>query len=171
MGFFEDEWVYLAKACEDNGVDMLELNFSCPHMCIEGSGHKVGQAFHLLERFTAAVKQAVSIPVMAKMTPNITDMTEPALYAKKGGADAISAINTVRGISEVGRDDWVPRPNVFGVGAISGTSGPAVKRSDSISSPAWRSAGSWACRCPAWAGSRPGSTPSNTCWSGRPCSR
>jgi dihydropyrimidine dehydrogenase (NAD+) subunit PreA len=127
MGFFEDEWVYLAKTCEDHGADMLELNFSCPHMCIEGSGHKVGQAFHLLERFTAAVKQAVSIPVMAKMTPNITDMTEPALFAKKGGADAISAINTVRGISEIGREDWVPRPNVFGVGAISGTSGPAVK--------------------------------------------
>jgi len=127
MGFFEDEWVYLAKAAEDNGADMLELNFSCPHMCIEGAGHKVGQAFHLLERFTEAVKNHVSIPVMAKMTPNITDITEPALYAKKGGADAISAINTVRGISSVGLDDWVPRPNVFGKGAISGTSGPAVK--------------------------------------------
>jgi len=127
MGFFEDEWVYLAKAAEDNGADILELNFSCPHMCIEGSGHKVGQAFHLLERFTEAVKQHVSIPVMAKMTPNITDMTEPALYAKHGGADAISAINTVRGISEVDRDLWVPKPSVFGKGAISGTSGPAVK--------------------------------------------
>lgn len=127
MGFFEDEWVYLAKASQDNGADMLELNFSCPHMCIEGSGHKVGQAFHLLERFTAAVKKEVSIPVMAKMTPNITDMTEPALYAKKGGADAISAINTVRGISAIGLEDWVPKPNVYGLGAISGTSGPAVK--------------------------------------------
>ena len=127
MGFFEDEWVYLAKASEDNGADMLELNFSCPHMCIEGSGHKVGQAFHLIERFTEAVKKAVSIPVMAKMTPNITDMTEPALYAKNGGADAISAINTVRGISEVDQGDWVPKPSVFGKGAISGTSGPAVK--------------------------------------------
>jgi dihydropyrimidine dehydrogenase (NAD+) subunit PreA len=127
MGFFEDEWVYLAKVSEDNGADILELNFSCPHMCIEGSGHKVGQAFHLLEHFTEAVKKAVSIPVMAKMTPNITDMTEPALYAKKGGADAISAINTVRGISAIGLEDWVPRPNVFGKGAISGTSGPAVK--------------------------------------------
>ena len=129
MGFFEDEWVYLAKACEDNGVDMLELNFSCPHMCIEGSGYKIGQSFHLLERFTAAVKKAVSIPVMAKMTPNITDMTEPALYAKRGGAAAISAINTVRGISDIGREDWIPRPNIFGKGAISGTSGPAVKPS------------------------------------------
>ena len=127
MGFFEDEWVYLAQVAEDNGADMLELNFSCPHMCIEGSGHKVGQAFHLLERFTAAVKKNVSIPVIAKMTPNITDMNEPALFAKNGGADAISAINTVRGISEVGLDDWIPRPSVFGKGAISGTSGPAVK--------------------------------------------
>jgi dihydropyrimidine dehydrogenase (NAD+) subunit PreA len=127
MGFFDDEWAYLAKASEDNGADMLELNFSCPHMCIEGAGHKVGQAFHLIEKFTETVKKAVSIPVIAKMTPNITDMTEPAIFAKNGGADAISAINTVRGISEVGLDDWVPKPNVFGKGAISGTSGPAVK--------------------------------------------
>ena len=127
MGFFTDEWVYLAKTAEDNGADMLELNFSCPHMCIEGAGHKVGQAFKLLEGFTAAVKQAVSIPVIAKMTPNITDMNEPAMYAKHGGADAISAINTVRGISSIGLDDYVPTPNVFGKGAISGTSGPAVR--------------------------------------------
>jgi dihydropyrimidine dehydrogenase (NAD+) subunit PreA len=127
MGFFEDEWVYLAKMAEDNGADMLELNFSCPHMCIEGAGHKVGQAFSLLEGFTEAVKKNVSIPVMAKMTPNITDMNEPAMYAKNGGTDAISAINTVRGISQVGLDDWIPKPNVFGKGAISGTSGPAIK--------------------------------------------
>jgi dihydropyrimidine dehydrogenase (NAD+) subunit PreA len=127
MGFFNEEWAYLAKAAEDNGADMLELNFSCPHMCIEGSGHKVGQAFHLLEMFTTTVKNAVTIPVIAKMTPNITDMTEPALYAKQGGADAISAINTVAGISGVGLDDWVPRPNVFGLSSPSGTSGPAVK--------------------------------------------
>ncbi|MCF8109144.1 MAG: NAD-dependent dihydropyrimidine dehydrogenase subunit PreA [Desulfohalobiaceae bacterium] len=127
MGFSNDEWAYLAKASEDNGADMLELNFSCPHMCVEGSGHKVGQAFHLLEKFTSTVKQAVSIPVIAKMTPNITDITEPALYAKNGGADAVSAINTVSGISEVGLEDLVPKPNIFGVGAISGTSGPAVK--------------------------------------------
>ncbi len=127
MGFFTDEWVYLAKVAEDNGADMLELNYSCPHMCIEGAGHKVGQAFQLLEGFTAAVKEVVSIPVIAKMTPNITDMNEPAMYAKNGGADAISAINTVRGISGIGLDDFVPTPNVFGKGAISGTSGPAVK--------------------------------------------
>jgi dihydropyrimidine dehydrogenase (NAD+) subunit PreA len=127
MGFSNDEWAYLAKASEDNGADMLELNFSCPHMTVEGSGHKVGQAFHLLEKFTATVKRAVKIPVLAKMTPNITDMTEPALFAKKGGADGISAVNTFRGISGIGLDDLVPKPNVFGVGAMSGYSGAAIK--------------------------------------------
>ncbi|MBU2649200.1 NAD-dependent dihydropyrimidine dehydrogenase subunit PreA [bacterium] len=127
MGFSNAEWEYLAKVSEDNGADMLELNFSCPHMCVEGSGHHVGKAFDLIEKFTTTVKNAVSIPVLAKMTPNITDMTEPALYAKRGGADGIAAINTVSGISEVGLNDLVPKPNVFGIGAISGTSGPAIK--------------------------------------------
>jgi len=127
MGFSDDEWAYLAKASEDNGADILELNFSCPHMCIEGTGHHVGKAFDLIEKFTTTVKNTVSIPVIAKMTPNITDMTEPAIHAKKGGADAISAINTVSGISEVGLEDLVPKPNIFGIGAVSGTSGPAIK--------------------------------------------
>ncbi len=127
MGFSDDEWAYLAKVSEDNGADILELNFSCPHMCIEGTGHHVGKAFDLIEKFTTTVKNTVSIPVIAKMTPNITDMTEPAIYAKNGGADAISAINTVSGISEVGLGDLVPKPNIFGIGAVSGTSGPVVK--------------------------------------------
>jgi len=61
------------------------------------------------------------------MTPNITDMTEPALYAKQGGADAISAINTVSGISQIDLDTFTPKPNVFGLGSVSGTSGPAIK--------------------------------------------
>ena len=127
MGFSNEEWAYLSKVSEDNGADMLELNFSCPHMCIEGTGHHVGKAFDLIEKFTATVKNTVSIPVIAKMTPNITDMTEPAMHAKQGGADAISAINTVSGISEVGLEDMVPKPNIFGIGAVSGTSGPAIK--------------------------------------------
>ncbi|MFH1653885.1 MAG: NAD-dependent dihydropyrimidine dehydrogenase subunit PreA [Pseudomonadota bacterium] len=127
MGFNLDEWGELAKACTDAGADLLELNFSCPHMTVEGSGMKVGQAFSLIEKFTAAAKGATHIPVIAKMTPNITDMNEPAMHAKAGGADGISAINTLRAISEIGIDDWVPRPNVGGIGAISGYSGAAVK--------------------------------------------
>jgi len=127
MGFSNDEWAYLAKASEDNGADMLELNFSCPHMTIEGSGHKVGQSFHLLEKFTSTVKKVVKIPVLAKMTPNITDMNEPAMYAKQGGADGIAAVNTFSAISEIGLKDFIPRPNIFGIGAMSGYSGAAVK--------------------------------------------
>ena len=127
MGFSNDEWAYLAQVSEDNGADMLELNFSCPHMSVEGAGHHVGKAFDLIEKFTTTVKGVVSIPVMAKMTPNITDMTEPALFAQKGGADAISAINTVSGISGIDLQAFTPKPNVFGKGSISGTSGPAIK--------------------------------------------
>ena len=127
MGFSLKEWVELAKMSEGVGSDMLELNFSCPHMTVEGSGMKVGQAFDLIQQFTQAVRDVVKIPILAKMTPNITDMNEPAMFAKKGGADGITAINTVRGITEVGLEDFVPLPNVYGKGAISGYSGPAVK--------------------------------------------
>ncbi|MCX5790230.1 MAG: 4Fe-4S binding protein [Elusimicrobia bacterium] len=127
MGFRNEEWAELAVACTDAGADMLELNFSCPHMTVEGSGAKVGQTDHLVEKFTTTVRKVTRLPLIAKMTPNLADMNEPAMAAKRGGADAISAINTVRGISEVGLEDFVPKPNVFGKGAISGYSGPAVK--------------------------------------------
>lgn len=127
MGFCEEEWVKLATRSEGAGADMLELNFSCPHMTVEGAGMKVGQAMELVERFTSVVKNAVSIPILAKLTSNITDITVPALYAKNGGADGITAINTVRALTEVGLDDFTPRPNVAGKGAMSGYSGPAIK--------------------------------------------
>ena len=127
MGFKLSEWIELAKRSQDAGADMLELNFSCPHMTVEGAGMKVGQAFELVEKFTEAVKNVVSIPVLAKLTSNVTDITQPALFAKNGGADGITAINTVAGLTEVGLDDFVPRPNVNGKGAISGFSGPAIK--------------------------------------------
>jgi dihydropyrimidine dehydrogenase (NAD+) subunit PreA len=127
MGFSEQEWIELAKMAADTGTDMLELNFSCPHMTIEGSGMKVGQSFDLVEKFTYAVRKAVNIPILAKMTPNVTDITEPAISAKKGGADGLTAINTVKALTKVGVDDYVPKPNVAGIGAMSGYSGPAIK--------------------------------------------
>lgn len=127
MGFSNQEWADLTKAVTDAGVDMIELNFSCPHMTVEGSGMKVGQAHNLVQKFTETARKVTHLPLIAKMTPNIADITEPAMAAKKGGADALSAINTVSGISEIGLDDFIPRPNVFGKGAISGYSGPAVK--------------------------------------------
>ncbi len=127
MGFAKDEWRQLAIASEDAGVDALELNFSCPHMTVEGSGMKVSHAFALVEEFTEIVREAVSIPIIAKLTPNITDINEPAAHAKSGGADAISTINTVSGLIGISLDDNTPLLNIFGKGAMSGFSGPAIK--------------------------------------------
>ncbi len=127
MGWSKDEWRELAIAAEDAGADMLELNFSCPHMTVEGSGMKVSLAHTLVEDFTAMARRAVRIPIIAKLTPNITDISEPALSAKRGGADALSAVNTVAGLSGVDIARFAPLPNVFGKGAVSGFSGPAIK--------------------------------------------
>ena len=106
---------------------MLELNVSCPQMACEGAGHKVGQDTELLERYTRLVKEHVSIPVMVKLTPNVTDMLPAALACERGGADALSTINTVRGISEVDLQTFAPKPTIQGRGSISGFSGTAVK--------------------------------------------
>lgn len=127
MGFANQEWADLAIACTDAGADMLELNFSCPHMAVEGSGAKVGQANDLVRKFTSTARSVTKLPLVAKLTPNVADMNEPAMAAKIGGADGISAINTVAGLSEVDLDNFIPKPDVFGKGAISGYSGPAIK--------------------------------------------
>ena len=127
MGYSDEGWIELATGAADAGADMLELNFSCPQMAVEGAGHKIGQAYDMLERYTRVVKDNVSVPVMAKMTPNITDILPPSIAAKKGGADAISAINTLRAITEVDLDTFSPMPSIQGRGSISGYSGPAVK--------------------------------------------
>jgi dihydropyrimidine dehydrogenase (NAD+) subunit PreA len=127
MGFARDEWRNLALACEDAGVDGLELNFSCPHMTVEGSGMKVSHAFALLEEYTAIVRRAVRLPLIAKLTPNITDITEPGHFAKRGGASGLSAANTVSALVGLSMDDFTPVPNVFGRGSMSGLSGPVIK--------------------------------------------
>lgn len=128
MGYNEDsDWETLAKMSEDAGADMLELNFSCPQMATKEGGHRVGQNFDLVERYTAAVKRASKLPVLAKMTPNITDMIPVALAAKKGGADGIAAINTIRAITDIDIDNFVSLPNINGNSGITGFSGPAAK--------------------------------------------
>jgi dihydropyrimidine dehydrogenase (NAD+) subunit PreA len=127
MGYSDAGWAELAQRAEAAGADMIELNASCPQMACEGAGYKVGQATDLLERYTHVVKESVSIPVMTKLTPNITDMLPAAMACKAGGADAVATINTVRGITEVGLESFAPKPTIQGRGSISGLSGPAVK--------------------------------------------
>ncbi|MDY0280159.1 MAG: NAD-dependent dihydropyrimidine dehydrogenase subunit PreA [Salinivirgaceae bacterium] len=127
MGYSEADWATLAKMSEDAGADMLELNFSCPQMARKDAGHRIGQDFELVARFTEVVKKSSKLPVIAKMTPNLTDMIPVALSAKRGGADAISAINTVRAITDIDINNFIPLPNIHGNSGITGYSGAAVK--------------------------------------------
>jgi len=127
MGLNDEDWALLAKMSQDAGADMLELNFSCPQMANEKGGHKVGQDYGAVEHYTEVVKKACTLPVMAKMTPNITDMIPVALAAKRGGVDAIAAINTVRAITDIDLDNMTPMPTIHGSSGITGFSGAAVK--------------------------------------------
>jgi len=127
MGFNDDDWILLAKESEKAGADMLELNFSCPQMARKDAGHRIGQDYEAVEHFTKVVKENCTIPVIAKMTPNITSMAPVALAAQRGGADAISAINTIRAITDIDIDTLTPMPIIHGKSGITGFSGPAAK--------------------------------------------
>ena len=127
MGQNEAEWGELAKLCEENGADAVELNFSCPNMAEGGLGSDIGQVPELVERFTRAAKQACRIPVLAKLTPNVANMSPAAEAAKRGGADGIAAINTIKSIVGINPHTYVSAPAVHGQSAVGGYSGNAVK--------------------------------------------
>lgn len=127
MGRDDNEWKYLAQEATKAGADLIELNFSCPNMKHKDTGSAIGQNPVLVEQYTKIVKENTNIPVLAKMTPNITDICVPALAAKKGGTDGISAINTIKCITNVDVDTLVPEPQVNGKSALGGYSGRAVK--------------------------------------------
>jgi len=127
MGQNEAEWGELARMCQDNGADAVELNFSCPNMAEEGLGSDIGELPELVERFTLAAKRACSIPVLVKPTPNVTKMSPAAEAAARGGADGISAINTIKSVVGVDLHTFVSAPAVHGVSAVGGYSGNAVR--------------------------------------------
>ena len=127
MGRNEEEWAYLAEEVEKTGADALELNLSCPNMTKEGTGSDVGQVPELVEKYTRAVKNACSIPVIAKLTPNVTSMSEAALAAYRGGADGIAAINTIKSLMVMDKENFEFSPHVKGKTAVGGLSGETVK--------------------------------------------
>jgi dihydropyrimidine dehydrogenase (NAD+) subunit PreA len=127
MGQNEEEWGELARQCEENGADAVELNFSCPNMSEGGLGSDIGQVPELVERFTAAAKRACRIPVLAKLTPNVANMSEAAEAAKRGGADGLSAINTIKSVVGINPHTYLSSPAVHGRSAVGGYSGNAVK--------------------------------------------
>ena len=123
-----EEWHQIVKDVENAGSDGIELNFGCPHgMCERGMGSAVGQEPEVLETIVRWVKEVSTIPVIVKLTPNISDIRVPARAAKRGGGDAISLINTIQSIVGVDIDNFVPYPAVDGQSTNGGYCGPAVK--------------------------------------------
>lgn len=127
MGRNEEEWKELAHRCQEAGADIIELNFSCPNMEDKDLGMTIGQSEKFIEKFTRAARNGCTVPLLAKMTPNITDMVPMAVAAKRGGADGIAAINTIKSITGVEISSMTPEPNVSGHSALGGYSGAAVK--------------------------------------------
>src|SRR5688572_1941822 len=123
-----EEWHQIVRDAENAGADGLELNFGCPHgMCERGMGSAVGQEPEVLKKIVEWVMEVAKTPVIVKLTPNITDITQPALAAKAGGANAISLINTIQSLVGVDIDRFVPYPIVDGKSTNGGYCGPAVK--------------------------------------------
>src|SRR5258705_11373507 len=121
-------WPEFMNRSADSGADGVELNFGCPHgMCERGMGSAVGQQPPVTERIVSWVMEAATIPVIVKLTPNITDVVYAGRAARKGGGNAISLINTINSITQVNLDTMVPEPFVAGRSTHGGYCGPAVK--------------------------------------------
>ena len=124
----EQAWKDILPKVEATGADGIELNFGCPHgMSERGMGAAVGQVPEYIEMVTRWCKQYYSKPVIVKLTPNITDVRLPAAAAQRGGADAVSLINTINSIISVNLDSMSPEPSIDGKGSHGGYCGPAVK--------------------------------------------
>ena len=127
MGRTEEEWKMVAEKVTKSGCDAIELNFSCPNMELKGTGSDVGQNEETVKKYTQAARRGTNLPLIAKMTPNITDIKIPARAAKQNGVNGISAINTIKSITGINFDTLVPAPEVAGKTSIGGYSGRAVK--------------------------------------------
>jgi dihydroorotate dehydrogenase subfamily 1 len=121
-------WQEITERVQETGVDGFELNFSCPHGLPERKmGAAMGQNPEIVEEVTGWVKEVAKVPVWAKMTPNITDPAIPSQAAVRGGADGLSAINTILGIIGINLDTLRPMPTVEGYSEPGGYSCQAVR--------------------------------------------
>jgi dihydropyrimidine dehydrogenase (NAD+) subunit PreA len=124
----KEAWQDIIKRSEETGCDGFELNFGCPHgMSERGMGSAMGQVPEYTCMVTDWVMDVATKPVIVKLTPNITDIVQPARAAVKGRANALSLINTINSIMGVDLDSFELRPNVGGKGGHGGYAGPAVK--------------------------------------------
>ena len=126
--YSRDAWHEIIERTQATGIDGFELNLSCPHGLPERKmGAAMGQNPEIVQEVVGWTKQVAKVPVWAKMTPNITDPTIPAKAAVRGGADGISAINTILCIIGVNLETLRPMPTVEGFSEPGGYSGQAVR--------------------------------------------
>ncbi len=124
----EESWKAILPLVEETEADGIELNFGCPHgMSERGMGAAVGQVPEYVEMVVRWCKQYSRMPVITKLTPNVTDIRRPARAAKHGGTDAVSLINTINSITSVDLDLMAPTPTIDGKGTHGGYCGPAAK--------------------------------------------
>jgi dihydropyrimidine dehydrogenase (NAD+) subunit PreA len=123
-----EEWIELAKRCEAAGADGLELNLSCPHgMPERGTGAFIGQDAERTAQVTGWVTAATRLPVIVKLTPNVTDIVAIARAAREAGAAGVTAINNLKALAGVDVERLVPLPDVQGQSVFGGYAGPGLK--------------------------------------------
>jgi dihydropyrimidine dehydrogenase (NAD+) subunit PreA len=123
-----EAWHEIVKRAQDTGADGFELNFGCPHgMSERGMGSAMGQVPEYTCMVTEWVKEVSALPVIVKLTPNVTNIVPPGRAAQRGGADAVSLINTINSVMGVDIETMIPYPNVGGMAAHGGYCGTAVK--------------------------------------------
>jgi dihydropyrimidine dehydrogenase (NAD+) subunit PreA len=119
-------WQTLARICQDEGADALELNLSCPHMDRKDMGSNIGKDQELISIVTQVVKEVARVPVWAKLTPSTTDIVEEARAAFLGGADAITSSNTFPSLPLIDPETLEFEMNVDGLVSSGGLGGPAI---------------------------------------------
>lgn len=120
------EWQEVVRRLEPHGINAFEMNVSCPNFS-GGRGAHLGQDPVSLSSAIRWVKEATKLPVIVKLTPNVTDIVSLAKVAVKSGADAITATNTLSGLAGIDLDTLAPLPTVGGIGVFGGYSGPSIK--------------------------------------------
>jgi dihydropyrimidine dehydrogenase (NAD+) subunit PreA len=119
-------WQTLARACQDEGVDALELNLSCPHMDRKDMGSNIGKDQELISVVAQVVKEVARVPVWAKLTPSTTDIVVEARGAFLGGADVVTSSNTFPSLPLIDPETLEFEVNVDGLVSSGGLGGPAI---------------------------------------------
>ena len=126
--YHRDAWVEIIERCEEVGVDAFELNFSCPHGLPERKmGSAMGENTDILQEVCGWIAEAATVPVWAKMTPNVTRIEDPSRASLRAGCDGISAINTIRSVIGVDLETLRPEPSVEGFTTAGGYSCQAIR--------------------------------------------